>query len=66
MARPANSGGTSVDTTWFGTMSASCSNHHSDSWVRTRPLSGIGVGSTKSYAEMRSLATKSRRPSGAS
>ena len=31
-----------------------------------RPLSGIGVGSTKSNAEMRSLATMSSSPSGAS
>ena len=26
----------------------SCSNHHTESWVSTRPLSGIGVGSTTS------------------
>jgi hypothetical protein len=49
IARPANSAGTSVDEmTWFGTTSASCSNHHSDSRVRIAPLSGIGVGSTTS------------------
>ena len=49
IARPANSAGTSVaEITWFGTRSASCSNHHSDSRVRTAPLSGIGVGSTTS------------------
>jgi hypothetical protein len=33
--------------------------------VSTRPLSGIGVGSTWSYAEMRSLATTSSNPPGA-
>ena len=31
-----------------------------------RPLSGIGVGSTQSKAEIRSLATMSSVPSGAS
>ena len=45
MARPANSAGTSVaEITWLGTMSASWSNHHSESRVRILPLSGIGVG----------------------
>ena len=49
MARPAHSGGTSdAEITWFGTMSASWPNHHSDSWVKILPLSGIGVGSTTS------------------
>ncbi len=45
IARPAHSGGTSVaEMTWFGATSASWPNHHSDSWVRILPLSGIGVG----------------------
>ena len=35
-------------------------NHHSDSWVRIAPLSGIGVGSTTSYTETRSDATRIR------
>ena len=34
-------GGTSdAEITWFGTMSASWPNHHSDSWVKILPLSG--------------------------
>ena len=37
------------------------SNQNTDRPVRTLPLSGIGVGSTTSYAEMRSEATISRR-----
>ena len=49
IARPGHSAGTSVaEITWLGTRSASRSNHHSDSWVRIAPLSGIGVGSTTS------------------
>ena len=49
MARPAHSAGTSVaEMTWLGTTSASCSNHHSESWVRIAPLSGTGVGSITS------------------
>src|SRR5690242_17245714 len=60
-ARPVHSGGTSAEeTTWFGTTSASRSNHHSESWVRTAPLSGICVGSTTSKTEIRSEATSSR------
>ena len=47
-ARATRAGTSVADTTWLGTMSASRSNHHSDSWVRIRPLSGIGVGSTTS------------------
>src|SRR3972149_658597 len=37
-------------------------NQKRDRPVRTRPLSGIAVGSTTSNAESRSLATSSRRP----
>ena len=49
MARPAHCRGTSVaEITWLGMMSLSRSNHHSDSWVRMRPLPGTGVGSTTS------------------
>jgi hypothetical protein len=66
IARRATAGGTLVVTTWLGTMPVSRSNHHSDMAVRMRPLSGIGVGSTQSYAEIRSLATNSIRPSGVS
>ncbi len=54
--------GTSVEITWLGTMSAIRSNHHSDSWVRTRPLSGISFGSTQSWADIRSLATMTSSP----
>ncbi len=53
--------GSSADTRWCGTRSASRSNHQTDSAVSTRPLSGIGVGSTTSYAETRSLATTSEQ-----
>ena len=52
-----------MDTTWWGTTSASRSNHHSDIRVRISPLSGIVESSTKSNAEIRSLATISSRPS---
>ena len=48
-----------MDSTWLGTRSSSCSNHHSDICVSTAPLSGIGDSSTKSYADIRSLATRS-------
>ena len=47
-ARPATDSGTSVDSTWWGTRSASWSNHHSDSRVSTIPLSGIGVSRIQS------------------
>ncbi len=66
IARRATASGTRVEMTWLGTRSLSRSNHHSDIAVRMRPLSGIGVGSTQSYAEIRSLATNSSRPSGVS
>src|SRR5439155_11685828 len=42
---------------WFGTMSAVRSNQYADRPVSTAPLSGIGVGRTTSYAEIRSDAT---------
>ena len=58
-ARPATASGTSVETTWLGTTSASCSNHHSDSCVRTLPLSGISLSRMWSNAEIRSEATSS-------
>ena len=64
MARPATALGILPDATWFGTTPSSRLNHHFDSAVRMRPLSGIGVGSTQSNAEMRSLATNSSRSSG--
>ena len=62
-ARPATSAGTSVLTMWWGTRSASCSNHHSDVRVRISPLSGIVVSRTKSKIDSRSLATMSSLPS---
>ena len=53
-----------VATRWFGTTSASCSNHHSDSCGEDlRPCPGSAVGSTWSKAEIRSVATSSSRPS---
>ena len=42
---------------WFGTIFAVLRNQYVESWVRTLPLSGIGVGRTTSNAESRSLAT---------
>ncbi len=49
MARPAHSAGTSVaEITWLVITSPSWPNHQSESWVSTRPLPGIGVGSTTS------------------
>jgi hypothetical protein len=44
-------------------MSRVVSNQNTDICVSTLPLSGIGVGITTSYAEMRSEATISRSPS---
>src|SRR4051812_36127032 len=70
MARPARSGfpcassGKSATFTlsmWLRTSPRVRSNQKSESPVSTRPLSGIGVGSTTSNAEMRSEATISRR-----
>ena len=49
IARPANSAATSdAEITWLGVTPASWPNHHSDSAVRIRPLSGMGVGRTTS------------------
>src|SRR5690242_16472300 len=50
-------------TRWFATRSAVRSNQNRLSPVRTRPLSGIGVGRTTSKALSRSDATRSRRSS---
>ena len=61
VARPATASGTSVLTTWLSTRSASWSNHHRLSWVRMAPLSGMGVLSTWSNAEMLSVATMRMR-----
>src|SRR6187431_125443 len=41
-------------------------NQKAESPVRTRPLSGISVGSTTSKVEIRSLATSSRRSASSS
>ena len=49
----------SVLSRWFG--GASVSSQNSVSAVSTRPLSGIGVGSTQSKALMRSVATMTSR-----
>src|SRR5262249_25235684 len=49
-----------AEMTWFGTTSASWSNHHRLSWVSTFPLSGTSVGKTTSKAETRSEATRMR------
>src|SRR5450830_1718250 len=50
-----------VASRWFGMISVVASNQKREMPVRTRPLSGIGVGRTTSNAESRSLATRSRR-----
>ena len=42
---------------WFGTIFSVLRNQKFESCVRTRPLSGIGVGRTASKADSRSLAT---------
>ncbi len=47
----------------MGTISWVVSNQNTDIWVSTLPLSGIGVGRTTSYAEIRSDATISRSSS---
>jgi hypothetical protein len=70
MVRPANSSrcsengsgisATSSVTRWLVTRSAVRANQNSERPVRTRPLSGIGLGSTTSKAEMRSLVTITR------
>ena len=64
IARPSTPAGTLVERTWLAVTLSSRSNHHSDSAVRILPLSGTGVGSTQSKAEIRSLATNNSLPSG--
>ncbi len=74
MTRPRSSGScdspgmssTRSETRWFGTIEAVCENQNAESPVSTRPLSGIGVGSTTSNAEIRSEATSASSPSPAS
>ena len=62
--RPRVSPGTSVyETRWFGQMCWVRSNQNTDSPVSTRPLSGMGVGCTTSYVEIRSEVTISKRSS---
>ncbi len=61
MPRPRTASGTLVDSRWLAHRSRNWSSHHSDIWVSTTPLSGTGVLSTWSYAEMRSEATRSIR-----
>ena len=53
----------SVPSRWSGTRPPVSPNQKRDRPVSTRPLSGIGVGSTTSNAEMRSEATSSSRSS---
>src|SRR5436190_6131047 len=48
---------------WFRTIELVRANQNAESPVRTRPLSGISVGSTTSNVEMRSLATSRSRSS---
>src|SRR5919201_6092556 len=48
---------------WFSQISVVRANQNPDKPVRTRPLSGISVGSTTSNVEIRSLATSSSRSS---
>src|SRR3990172_8907780 len=64
-APAAKAGGNVVGSTpsrWLETMPPVRANQKRDRPVRTRPLSGIAVGSTTSNAESQSLATSSRRP----
>src|SRR3990172_983911 len=64
-APAAKAGGNVVGSTpsrWLETMPPVRANQKRDRPVRTRPLSGIAVGSTTSNAESRSLATRSRKP----
>src|SRR5207249_1109256 len=58
-ARRAMSTGSNV-MRWLVTMWAVRANQNAERAVRTRPLSGTGVGSTWSNAEIRSVATISR------
>src|SRR5579883_2001675 len=48
---------------WFGTMCCVRANQKAERPVRTRPLSGISVGSTTSNTEILSLATSRSRSS---
>src|SRR5690348_14841792 len=48
---------------WLAHRSRDRANQNAESPVRTRPLSGISVGSTTSKVEIRSLATSSSRSS---
>src|SRR3984885_7462988 len=58
-ARPRTSSGppSVAEIMWLATICFVFSNQNTDSPVSTLPLSGIGVGWTASYVEMRSLAT---------
>ena len=47
--------------TWLAVTSLSLSNQNRLIWVRTRPLSGMPLGMTTSYALMRSVATITSR-----
>lgn len=53
----------SAPVSWLGTTWASLANQKFAISVSTRPLSGIGSGSTTSKAESRSLTTMSKRSS---
>src|SRR5919204_5291925 len=59
IARPRTSSGTPsvAETKWLATMWPVRPNQNAESPVSTAPLSGMGVGCTTSYVEIRSLAT---------
>src|SRR5712691_5874024 len=61
--RPPGMSSGATPTRWFATRSPVRPNQNRDRPVRTRPLSGIGVGSTTSKALSRSDATRRRRSS---
>src|SRR5919205_2008142 len=63
IARPRTSSGTPsvAETKWLATMWPVRANQNADSPVSTFPLSGIGVGCTTSYVEIRSEATMRMR-----
>ncbi len=58
----APSGESAKQMKWLGTMSLVRSNQKAEIRFRTSPLSAMPVGNTTSKAEMRSVATISRRP----
>ena len=49
--------GTMPEMRWFSWNVSVCENQKMESWVSTLPRSGMPLGSTRSNAEMRSVAT---------